>query len=200
MDTTAASADSVAIGAAVIAKGGVQIAGRTGMAGYTRITTSTVQWTEVGDTLPGQPIYDTVMPFFFSPASQTAVTITGGRSFWVDVTVAVTGVTNVAGATFNAQVRAPSPSGTLLAQMSYEITGPLTVRFRLSPYQTQAATAITLTGGVWDAEMLLNGMEYTVVPRSKVTLIQGVSQGDGCYPDALCLSSGVALGALVVIS
>lgn len=199
-DAGIALAEGSAVGGAIVAKDGVKVTSRTGMGGYTRITASAVQWTEVGDTLPGQPIYDTVVPFFRSPTSLTDITIVGGRSFWVDATVDVAGVTDVAGAVFNAQVRSPSPSGTLLAQMTYEVTGPLTVRFRLSPYQTQMATAVTLTRGVWDAEMRLNGVEYTVVPESKVTLIQGVSQGDGSYPDPAAMSTGEAYNAMVVVS
>lgn len=60
----AASATATANVAAVIVKDGVVVAFRIGTGRYSRITTSTVMWAEVGDTLAGQPVYDRPVPYF----------------------------------------------------------------------------------------------------------------------------------------
>lgn len=197
MNPTTATASAVAIGAAIVAKDGVKVTGRSGWGGYTRITGSTVQWTEVGDTLPGQPIYDTAVPFFASPSSLTDITIVGGRTF--DVTMAITAVPSVMGGTIQAQVRADTPYGQVLATMHAETVDATHVRFWLSPYETQHATAYGFTRAVWDAEVRLNGTEVTIVPQSVVTLIQGVTQLDGAYPDPVP-AIGRAFDALVEVA
>ena len=197
MDPTTATASAVAIGAAIVAKDGVKVTGRSGWGGYTRITGSTVQWTEVGDTLPGQPIYDTAVPFFVSPSSLTDITIVGGRTF--DVTLAITAVPSVVGGTILSQVRADTPYGQVLATMHAETVDATHVRFWLSPYETQYATSFGNLKAVWDAEVRLNGTEVTIVPQSNVTLIQGVTQLDGAYPDPVP-ASGEAFDALVEVA
>jgi hypothetical protein len=196
VDTTTATASAVAIGASIVAKDGVKVTGRSGWGGYTRITGSTVQWTEVGDTLPGQPIYDTAVPFFVSPTSLTDITIVGGRTF--DVTMEITAVPSLTGGTIVAQVRADAPYGMLLATMHAETVDATHVRFWLSPYETQYATGHGFYKGVWDAEIRLNGAEVTIVPQSKVTLVQGVTQLDGFYPDPVP-ALGVAFDARVEV-
>lgn len=180
MDATHATASAVAIGAAVVAKDGYKVTGRTGWGGYTRIQSSTIQWTEVGDTLPGQPIYDTPVPFYVSPVSLTDITIVGGRTF--DVTMTITAVPSLIGGEIVAQVRADNQYGMVLASMHAETVDATHVRFWLSPYETQVATSYGNTRGVWDAEIRLNGAEVTIIPQSRVSLQQGVTQLDGSYP------------------
>jgi hypothetical protein len=199
-DAELASAAGTAVGAAVVAKAGIKVSSRGGLGGYNRISGSTVQWVEVGDTLPGQPIYDVAVPFFPSPTSKTDITIFGGRSFSHVVTVDIEGVTDITQAVFAAQVRANNPFGHMLATMDYQITGPLTVEFLLNPQQTQSATAAGIRHGVWDAEMHLNGVEVTIVPQSKVTLVQGVSQADDAYPCLGGRAAGVAFNAEVLVA
>jgi hypothetical protein len=197
MDTTSATASAVAIGAAVVAKDGYKVTGRTGWGGYTRIQSSTVQWTEVGDTLPGQPVYDTPVPFYVSPSSLTAITIVGGRTF--DVIMTITSVPSLVGGEIVAQVRSDNQYGMLLATMHAEIMDATHVRFWLSPYETQVATSYGTTRGVWDAEIRQNGTEITIIPQSRVTLQQGVTQLDGSYPIPT-YGTGYAYNAAVVTS
>lgn len=195
MDAASATASAVAIGAAVVAKDGYKVTGRAGWGGYTRIQNSTIQWTEVGAPLPGQPIYDTPVPFYVSPSSLTDITIIGGRTF--DVTMTVTAVQSLLGGEVVSQVRADNQYGTALATMHAEVVDATHVRFWLSPYETQVATSFGIIRGVWDAEMRLNGAEVTIIPQSRVTLQQGVTQLDGSYP-LPTTGSGNAYDAAVI--
>ena len=201
MDAAAgtAAATASAIPAAVISRNGVRIASRAPWGGYTRISGTTSQLTEVGDTMPGQPIYDTVVPFFSSSfTSLTDITVVGGRSFSVDVT-APADMPSLIGATLSAQMR-ETPNGRLLAQFHGEVLSATTARFTLNAKQTQEACAVGLSRAVWDAEALISSLEYTLVPNSRVTLVQGVTHVNGSYPDDSARSDGRAYDASVVVS
>ena len=203
MDAAAgtATATASAIPAAVITANGTKVASRTGWGGYTRISGSTVSWMEVGDTMPGQPIYDSVVPFFSpSSTSLTDITIVGGRTFDMTYTVpASLGIADLTGGTVHAQVR-ESANGRLLATFWCQVIAADQVRFLLSPTHTQAACPPGLKHAVWDAEVLLDSVEYTLIPTSAVTLVPGVTHVNGSYPEDSARSDGRAYDAMVVVS
>jgi hypothetical protein len=67
----------------------------------------------------------------------------------------------------------------IYAEFGYEIGDPLLgeVTFTLTPEQN-AEMALWIHSGVWDAEMILDGVEYTVIPESVVTIDPAISQED----------------------
>jgi len=177
MAPTSALASAEAMTAAVVARDGIQIASPGGLGGYTRITASARMWTEVGESVPDQPVYDTVLPF--APRARgVSLTIIGGRTF--EKTVPVTDAdglpVDITTARFISQIR--SRSGLVLASFTpIVLDGPAgSLKLVLTAYETQVAAGMA-TSGVWDVEMHLNGQELTVVPVGKVTLVMGVSQG-----------------------
>lgn len=149
--------------------------------------------------MPGQPIYDTVVPFF-SPSftSLTDVTVVGGRTFSVEVT-APADLPSLIGATLSAQMR-ESANGRLLATFHGEVLSATTAMFSLNAKQTQEAANTGVSHAVWDAEALINSVEYTLVPVSKVKLVAGVTHVNGSYPDDSARSDGRAYDASVVVS
>jgi hypothetical protein len=200
-DPMLAFGSGTAYNPSILVREGYRVGTRSGMGGFPRITTTTVQWIEVGDPMPGQPIYDTAVPFTpLNTSQQTAITITGGRTYTHDVTVSLAGgPTNITGATFLSQIRT-SRNGVGIAQFQWEIIDAPNgkVRLWLSPIQTRAAAQASEIG-VWDLEMRIGGREYTVIPESPVTLRLGVSQGDYLYP-SLAYAIGEAFNAALEVA
>lgn len=151
--------------------------------------------------MPGQPIYDTVVPFFSASSTRlTDLAVVGGRTLTFDYVVPVDyALPSLVGCAVSAQIR-DTPTGTLLAQFHCEVTGATTVTFSLNPKQTQDACASGLTRAYWDAEVLVDGVEYGLVPLSRVTLQQGVTHINGSYPEDSARADAFALNASVVVS
>lgn len=195
MDTATSSA--VAIGAAVVAREGVQVTSRGSAGGYTRITTSALQWTEVGDILPGQPIYNTMIPFVAKAPGTVPLDLIGGRTYEHFLTVLRGGQpVDISHARFISQIR--SRSGELLANFTPILLDPVvgSLKLTLTAYETESAARLS-SSGRWDVEMHLDGKEVTVVPVSPVSLRMGVSQAK-TLPASAPIGVGQAFHASVV--
>lgn len=159
---------------------------RTGQGGYARITGTTAVWNEVGDELPGQPTYDNALSFYPPPSGAALlgpqpIYVRGGRDFAFPYVVRDSDgeVMDITGATFVAQIKRSRYHRYIYVEFSYEIgdaeAGEVT--FKLGPEQT-TEMALWIHKGVWDAEMILDGIEYTVIPESDVTVHPAISQED----------------------
>lgn len=180
MDAQSAVGTGLAYGAAIVVVEGTKTAFRGGQGGYSRITASTVMWVEEGDTMPGQPLYSTLIPFYTAtPTTDYSINVIGGRDFVKDVYVSLSGVAvDITSAFFMAQIRRGRYSRFALAGMSYDIVdGPAGhVRLRMNPDQTWALSLKAKTA-VWDLEMTLANREYTIIHESHVEINPGISRG-----------------------
>lgn len=127
----------------------------------------------------GQPYFDGIPSFLPTPSfSAMPLSITGGRTFLIDLIVKVDGdIEDITDASFTAQVRKDRSSTNVLAEFDYEILdGPAgSLRLSLSPDETYWV-ANNMTTGVWDLEIIRNnGDIFTVIPESPVNVRQGVS-------------------------